>query len=178
LVGAAFHEKNILLLQAEKKCRYFFLFLIFLYLSFTSSVLWNGWRGYTGMGVESSRRRFLGAAGILLLAGGVLRFLIPRSPQKGGRLVVDRETIPTSGALVFRHERVALIRQGERIGAVSLVCTHLGCTVTVGEEEIVCPCHGSRFDREGRVLAGPATRPLRRHAVVERGGMVEVLLDR
>lgn len=46
--------------------------------------------------------------------------------------------------------------------ALSPVCTHLGCLVDIQGAELVCPCHDSAFDREGRVLRGPAQRPLRR----------------
>ena len=49
-----------------------------------------------------------------------------------------------------------------RIHAVSAVCTHLGCTVGFNREERTwdCPCHGSRFDVEGKVIQGPATENL------------------
>jgi glycine/D-amino acid oxidase-like deaminating enzyme/nitrite reductase/ring-hydroxylating ferredoxin subunit len=48
--------------------------------------------------------------------------------------------------------------------AVSLRCTHLGCLVRFNRAERSwdCPCHGSRFDLDGTVLEGPATRPLER----------------
>lgn len=41
-------------------------------------------------------------------------------------------------------------------------CTHLGCKLTYNEHEGTydCPCHGSRFDKEGRVINGPAQKTL------------------
>ena len=49
--------------------------------------------------------------------------------------------------------------------AVSSACTHTGCEVSGWQREtseLVCPCHGSRFDvlDAARVLLGPATKPL------------------
>jgi len=39
-------------------------------------------------------------------------------------------------------------------------CTHQGCPITPAGAGFRCPCHGSTFDGDGQVTAGPATRPL------------------
>jgi cytochrome b6-f complex iron-sulfur subunit len=44
--------------------------------------------------------------------------------------------------------------------ALSLTCTHLGCTVEQKADGFACPCHGSRFDADGNVTHGPATKGL------------------
>lgn len=56
---------------------------------------------------------------------------------------------------------VLVLADGE-FSVVSPVCTHLQCTVNVEGPQLLCPCHGSMYDRAGRVLRGPAERPLRR----------------
>lgn len=58
--------------------------------------------------------------------------------------------------------------------AVSPICTHRGCTVDVQGPRLVCPCHGSTYDREGRVLKGPAERSLERHHVAVVAGVLEI----
>lgn len=44
--------------------------------------------------------------------------------------------------------------------AVSAICSHLGCIVAPASEGFACPCHGSRFASDGRVIQGPAPSPL------------------
>jgi cytochrome b6-f complex iron-sulfur subunit len=89
--------------------------------------------------------------------------------------MVEKRSVPDRGALVYRESRVAVVREGNRYYALDLVCTHLGCTVEVTPGAVVCPCHGSVFDRAGRVLRGPADRPLGRYEVEDRGEFIAVL---
>lgn len=124
-----------------------------------------------------SRRSFLAALISLLAGGWVLgRFLTPKVRRKKTLLTVAKAELPPDGSLVYREARVALVRQGEKVYALDLVCTHLGCTVNVTPTGLVCPCHGSRFDREGQVLEGPADRPLKRYAVEADGEQYRVLI--
>ncbi|MEW6334235.1 MAG: Rieske (2Fe-2S) protein [Thermodesulfobacteriota bacterium] len=104
------------------------------------------------------------------------KFLRPTIAPKRGLLVVEKSAIPVHGALVYRESRVAVIREAGEIYALGLVCTHLGCTVGVTPQELICPCHGSVFDRRGNVVKGPADRPLVRYPFEERGDRVAVLL--
>lgn len=68
-----------------------------------------------------------------------------------------------------REEPIYLLAQGGDFVAVSPICTHRGCTVDVSGERLVCPCHGSTYDRDGRVLKGPAQRPLQRFNISRAG---------
>lgn len=122
-----------------------------------------------------ARRRTLQAL-ILAVAGWPLwRFLSPDIRVDKPVMTVARESIPPDGALVFSQSRVAVLRAGDEIYALSLNCTHLGCTVSVTPTGLVCPCHGSAFSRAGDVLRGPATRPLDRLVVRLEGDHVVVL---
>jgi Rieske Fe-S protein len=68
------------------------------------------------------------------------------------------------------------MREKDVVYALNLVCTHLGCTLNVTPTMLVCPCHGSNFDRQGRVLKGPADRQLQRYRVEDRGDFFEVVV--
>ena len=61
---------------------------------------------------------------------------------------------------------------------LSPICTHLGCTVDVEGATLLCPCHGSTYDREGRVLRGPAERPLTSYPTRLSDGVLEIDLGR
>jgi glycine/D-amino acid oxidase-like deaminating enzyme/nitrite reductase/ring-hydroxylating ferredoxin subunit len=86
----------------------------------------------------------------------------------------DVETVGQGEARVLKAgaQKLAIYRdpQGD-LHALSAVCTHMGCTVAFNTAERTwdCPCHGSRFDTEGRVVHGPATKPLNGVRLVEAG---------
>ncbi len=126
--------------------------------------------------VNRSRRALLWAVGLLLVPAAFLaRRLTGRGAPARSLLVVEKRNVPARGALVYRESRIAVVRDGSRYHALSLVCTHLGCTVEVTPRAVVCPCHGSAFDRAGRVVRGPADRPLERYEVEDRGDVLAVL---
>jgi len=60
-----------------------------------------------------------------------------------------------------------------QVVAFSAKCTHMGCTVAPRGAKLQCPCHGSQFDAlTGKVLHGPAQRPLAAFPVKVEGGTV------
>jgi cytochrome b6-f complex iron-sulfur subunit len=69
-------------------------------------------------------------------------------------------------ALVFvlpdQSKGIVFLTKSGHLGALSAKCTHAGCIVEwqANQDQLHCPCHGSRFDAAGKVLNGPATRPL------------------
>jgi len=58
-----------------------------------------------------------------------------------------------------------VVSDGSKLYAQSAQCTHRGCTVKQVSDGFDCPCHGSKFARDGSVVEGPATTPLPRLAV-------------
>ena len=68
----------------------------------------------------------------------------------------------------LRDQGVFIIRRDEKLFAISSVCTHKGCKVRVAaDQSFYCKCHGSTFDRNGKVIKGPATRDLPRLSVTQ-----------
>jgi cytochrome b6-f complex iron-sulfur subunit len=116
-----------------------------------------------------SRRDFLKLArdGFLYLSGalafvGFLRFLDydPNPAQKTQFDLGLAEKYPLGSRTVLPDIPAVLIHTESGFSALSLVCTHLGCTLESDTDGFACPCHNSRFDAEGRVTHGPAVKSL------------------
>jgi Rieske Fe-S protein len=108
-----------------------------------------------------SRRRALALLGAL--PGVALGCAAPAPPDR--RLRVPLALLDPTGRveLADAGEPVEIVRAGGVVVARSLLCTHFGCRVQwqAATERYKCPCHEGVFDREGRPVAGPPTRPLR-----------------
>ncbi len=111
--------------------------------------------------LKLASRAVLTAAGLLGL-GGVFRFLDTQtepSPQTDFDLGLSAK-YPLGSRTVLPDVPALLIHSEAGFSALSLVCTHLGCTVESRADGFACPCHGSRFDLQGGVTRGPAAKPL------------------
>ncbi|WP_188418790.1 (2Fe-2S)-binding protein [Mucilaginibacter galii] len=71
---------------------------------------------------------------------------------------------PGTGEVVkFEGKKVAAYRDDAgTLHTLSPTCTHAGCIVSWNGEEKSwdCPCHGARYDINGEVITGPATKGL------------------
>lgn len=60
-----------------------------------------------------------------------------------------------------------IINNGSVPKAFEAKCTHLGCRISETKgEELLCQCHGSRFDENGRAVKGPAKKALHKMEIV------------
>jgi menaquinol-cytochrome c reductase iron-sulfur subunit len=137
---------------------------------------------------KKDRREFLvklgigaGAIGIGTQAAASLRSLVPNVSYDAPTTV--KIGLPSGfpdGLKFLPEQRLFVFREGRVFHAVSAVCTHLGCTVRaealtepqtmeVGgapmrvTHRFACPCHGSKYTGDGKVVSGPAPRPLAWH---------------
>jgi len=133
---------------------------------------------------STTRRRFVwlsgfGALGATAAGGAVVLadFVNPKvlfEPPTSFR-VGKPDNFPVNSVTADYDRKVYVVRTEVGFFALSAVCTHLGCITRWVEDEefIACPCHGSKFSRDGGVTQGPAPRSLRRIAIqLEDGELV------
>jgi len=137
------------------------------------------------------RRQFVSWVGV----GGVMPLAIATctsqkqetstlsSPSSDGFQVVG--TVPdlkTKGQLLLESTAVGKVlvivnpANPQQVLAVNPTCTHEGCVVAWQKDRsaFVCPCHRSEFAPDGKVLQGPATKPLPTYVVKLEGDSVLV----
>jgi len=136
-----------------------------------------------------NRREFLTYAwgatlGLLLLetAAGMFGFMYPRfkAGEFGGKFFLGpTSSLPPTDAppqpeTAGKFWLVNTTDEGPK--ALYMVCTHLGCLYKWAQSNnrFECPCHGSKFSREGFYIEGPAPRSLDTFLITEEAGVVVV----
>lgn len=119
-------------------------------------------------GMNLTRRKLFVVGGGLVAAacGGV------GTQTLGASIAAGNAKDLTSGTLrPITGQGVAIGRDTGGIYAISVICTHQGCDIsvsgTVSAGGVDCACHGSVFDAQGNVLRGPAISPLPHLVVTE-----------
>ena len=132
------------------------------------------------------RREFVvtcALAGAGIVMSGCVAMVTHPVPMNGGRVRVSLADYPDlgkpNGAIKILPAGAAdpvyvLAADPDGFRAVSPICTHRGCTVDVSGARLVCPCHGSTYDREGKVLRGPAERSLTRYPITRDGEVLVI----
>jgi Rieske Fe-S protein len=99
-------------------------------------------------------------------------------PTTGGtapeltNVITTTTDVPVGSGVIVGEVVVTQAAVGEFKG-FSSTCTHAGCTLNeVVDGTINCPCHGSKFNLDGSVAHGPATKPLEPVAVAVQGDSI------
>lgn len=139
-------------------------------------------------GEKISRRKFLLIVGwgafFAVMGGAILsgiRFLFPNALNEPPRTfkLGKVDAFPEEAVSYVEEHKIFVVRDEKGLRCVSAICTHLGCTVNWDDQygKFLCPCHGSAFARNGKVLNGAAPRPLEWFKVVLSGDK-RILVDK
>ena len=120
---------------------------------------------------EMSRRQFfikVGVTSIAIAAAGTAAFsyeyLSPNVLYEPSPIIDagKPDHYPPDSVTLDPQTAIYVVRTGEGFFALSAICTHLGCLTAYKSDlgVIACPCHGSKFNRDGIKIEGPAPRPL------------------
>src|SRR3974377_2053955 len=133
-----------------------------------------------------SRRDFLNeitlsALGVAGLGGAALTYQYfspnvlfePSTTFRAG----NPDLYPVNSVTFLQDQQVYIVRTLAGFYAVSAVCTHLGCITQwkPGANMIACPCHGSKFQPNGKKIEGQTPAPLPHYAInLTAGGGLQV----
>lgn len=136
-----------------------------------------------------NRREFIALAGGCAGAAAVGTLQgCSSAPRYDGAIVDDRIQIAVAEFRTLAGEKrtllvfaadlidpVALLEyEDNRFRALSTTCTHQRCRVRPSKTVMRCPCHGSTYDLEGKVLRGPAMRALQQFRVDRDGDVLTI----
>lgn len=142
----------------------------------SGSVVENEGAGFT-------RRALMVGGAAATMAAGSEALAIPRRSAcapSGALRLGALAAFPVGAWRAAQGVPVIVGRDARGLFAFSAECSHQGCALSApsaSAEEITCPCHGARFDGEGRVTAAPARSALENYQVMICEGVVYVQTD-
>ena len=103
-------------------------------------------------------------------------------PDLSEALEIDLSVSPFSeltepGSWVLHpSQNIILVNVAGEVRAFTSVCTHSQCSRNwvFGSTEATCTCHGSKFNQEGEVVQGPASRSLQQFEVSQDGDTITI----
>lgn len=128
--------------------------------------------GWTAFGVGAGIS--IGPAFARFMMPNVLEEPDPR--VRIGKLQKYAEMQPGDVNEDYKPQGIWMIRDRDRIAALNIICTHLGCIPNwlPNDRKFKCPCHGSGFKPDGINFEGPTPRPLERFKLYVQDGIVVV----
>ena len=100
--------------------------------------------------------------------------------ESGNALKINKKDFLDQNYIVVNSKSLSspvyLKREKDEFKALSMHCTHKGCTVKPAGSIMVCPCHGAEFSNEGKVLGGPARENLKEYIVEVKGEVIEIII--
>ena len=142
---------------------------------------------------DLQRRAFVGSAalaigwtafgaGLGVSVPAFARFMMPNVLEEPdprvrvGTLLRYLEMAPGDVNEDYKPQGIWIVREEERIAALNIICTHLGCIPNwlPNDRKFKCPCHGSGYKPNGVNFEGPTPRPLERFRLFVEDGIVIV----
>ena len=130
-----------------------------------------------------TRKTFLKTVGVgtccMLLAPSALTSGQKQVPRGKVILGPASELLKKEGTTIFAKQQIILEVTSAKVRAMSARCPHMGCSVVQEGSLFKCPCHGSKFDKMGRVKKGPAKADLPFLGIeVDQGGFLVIDQDK
>ena len=123
-----------------------------------------------------------GAGTVISIGPAFGRFMMPNVLEEPdprvrvGKLQKYVEMQPGEVNEDYKPQGIWMIREPDRIAALNIICTHLGCIPNwlPNDRKFKCPCHGSGYKPNGINFEGPTPRPLERFRITVEDGIVVV----
>jgi len=123
-----------------------------------------------------------GSLGISALLEGCQSAKNIQAIVSDNKIRIDKIEFESNSFLVLNNDRLTasiyLLKINENeYRALLMLCTHKDCELRATGTFLTCPCHGSEFSNEGKVLSGPAMESLKGYKVADQNTHVIVDLN-